>query len=287
LVSNNAVGAVTAAAAATSGFTIAPQVVGNAFVENVFLVTTTASTGLGGKYFTFSTPSTNYYVWFKVAGVGVDPAPGGTGILVNLATADVAIDVAIKIAAVLNYYTVSYITPIAASGMTAASYWTVSTATTNYYIWYKINNVGTDPALAGKTGIQVTLTGSETAAQVGFATITAINQKYFAVPNLQGWFLRGQDINQALDNGIRYSAIDGAVSTELGSYQLNAFTSHYHNAVHSGFVEGSAVQEVFCQGAPDEGVASITNLNQSPFTADAGGNETRPYNNSVNFVIKY
>jgi hypothetical protein len=46
-----------------------------------------------GNYWTFSTTTTNYYVWYTVNGVGVDPAPGGTGILCAITSTDTWQDV--------------------------------------------------------------------------------------------------------------------------------------------------------------------------------------------------
>lgn len=60
-------------------------------------------------------------------------------------------------------------------------YWTISNGTTNYYVWYMVDGVGTDPAPAGLTaipaagvgnGIQVNST--DTAAQVAQKTAEAI-----------------------------------------------------------------------------------------------------------------
>ncbi len=56
--------------------------------SEIFTVTCGADTAgdYGGKYFTCSSPSTNYYVWFDVDNTDVDPAPvGKTGIEVNIA----------------------------------------------------------------------------------------------------------------------------------------------------------------------------------------------------------
>ena len=51
-----------------------------------FEFTALAATGLDGKYFTYSSPSTNYYVWFDVDDNDADPNPGGTGIEVDLSS---------------------------------------------------------------------------------------------------------------------------------------------------------------------------------------------------------
>lgn len=47
--------------------------------------------------------------------------------------------------------------------------------TTNYYVWYNVNAGGTDPAVSGKTGIEVALSTGATAAAVATATESAID----------------------------------------------------------------------------------------------------------------
>lgn len=65
---------------------------------------------------------------------------------------------------------ISEINAVAASLYTSsgtADYFTINTAlnANRYVVWFKVGT-STDPAISGKTSIQVTLTGSETAAQV-------------------------------------------------------------------------------------------------------------------------
>lgn len=71
-------------------------------VESTEVVTGAASTLSGGEYFTISS-STNYYVWYKKDGTtGADPAPGGTGILVDILSTDTAAQVASKTATAID-----------------------------------------------------------------------------------------------------------------------------------------------------------------------------------------
>lgn len=46
---------------------------------------------------------------------------------------------------------------------------------TLYYVWYKVNGVGVDPAPGGRTGILVNIANTDTAAEVAEATATAID----------------------------------------------------------------------------------------------------------------
>lgn len=56
---------------------------------------------LGGKHFTLSSATTDYYVWYNT-GSDTDPAPGGTGVEVSIASDEFAVDVAKKTAAALR-----------------------------------------------------------------------------------------------------------------------------------------------------------------------------------------
>jgi len=67
-------------------------------VEATEVVIGAASTLSGGEYFTISSPATSYYVWYKKDGTGTDPAPGGTGIEVDISATDTAAQVASKTA---------------------------------------------------------------------------------------------------------------------------------------------------------------------------------------------
>lgn len=67
---------------------------------------------------------------------------------------------------------------LAASG--PASYFTINSAedATSYYVWYKINTA-TDPAVSGKTGIQVNALVGDTATQIAQKTRDAIAGQLF------------------------------------------------------------------------------------------------------------
>lgn len=59
-------------------------------IEEQFCVSllNAVAASLGGKYFLIYDPSVDYYVWFNLDAGSVDPAPGGTGIEVAVATGD-------------------------------------------------------------------------------------------------------------------------------------------------------------------------------------------------------
>lgn len=75
-------------------------------------ITTLAGAGLAGLYFTINSglDETEYYVWYRESGTGVDPAISGKiGIVVNVLTGDTAAQVAIKTRDTLNRYPADFI----------------------------------------------------------------------------------------------------------------------------------------------------------------------------------
>jgi hypothetical protein len=54
------------------------------------------------RYFTFISTVGSYYVWYRVSGVGTDPAPGGTGIPVDITPNDSEEVIVLKTVSVLN-----------------------------------------------------------------------------------------------------------------------------------------------------------------------------------------
>ncbi len=93
---------------------------------------------------------------------------------------------------------------IAANQIKSGSYWTFATTTPeNFYVWYRTNQQGSDPKPGG-TGIVVDIEAIDTAELVTTKTMLAINQTYFAVPDLRGVFLRGWDKDKKIDCGDRF-----------------------------------------------------------------------------------
>jgi hypothetical protein len=106
----------------------------------------------------------------------------------------------------------------------------------------------------------------------------------FAVPDLRGLFLRGvSDESQAdPDRDERVASrqdlkSSGNRGNQVGSKQADQFASHRHN--YSDRQEGVGNQ---ADGGDDIGLDKITH----PDTEAAGGNETRPKNAYVYYIIK-
>jgi flagellar hook-associated protein 3 len=67
------------------------------------------------------------------------------------------------------------VTTGAESSLSGGEYFNISSSTTDYYVWYDIDNGSTDPGVAGRTGIEVDISTGDTADQVAAATQSAID----------------------------------------------------------------------------------------------------------------
>lgn len=260
--------------AGTSGFTITP-VRDLPVQKQLFQIVTVGPGALAGTYFTFSTPSVDFYMWFTVDGVGADPAPGGTGIKVNLKSFYTADDVSNIVRESLSGYRVTSISTLAASSITAGSYFEISTISQLFYVWFKKGGIGADPNVAGRTGIEVDITTINTAAEVASKIQLAMNSKYFAVPDYRGKFLRMENLASGwdLDEATRCSNTSIYFGDGIGTLQIDEFLSHNHGLYPQGVGVNPSVAQV--------------GSNPTLATNYSGGSETRPVNDNILYVIKY
>src|SRR3989344_6798811 len=72
---------------------------------------------------------------------------------------------------------ITEVTVLAASGITTGDYFLLYSATdaTGYYVWYDKDSGGGNPAITGKTGIEVDIAAANTSTNVASATSSAIN----------------------------------------------------------------------------------------------------------------
>jgi len=293
LLENNNAGIVTPVSAGTSGFTVNQLQEGSDAVdgekpERTFIIAVAASAlaGATGKFFKFtstdgSTDST-FYVWYHIT-AEADPAPGGAPIKIELQAGDSAAIVCEKTREALNAWNSTLIITAAASTLTGGDFWTFSstngTDSFDYYVWYKVDGVGTDPAPANKIGIEIDVLSTDTDAQVATKTQIQINMKYFASPKWPGLFLRNLDVNLVNDRGNRYSLIPGIFEGMQGTNEYDTFQSHFH--------QFTAAEGISVESTPGGGNAVTNTAQASPNTEYAGVEETRPVNAAVNYVIKY
>ncbi|MBM4346357.1 MAG: tail fiber protein [Deltaproteobacteria bacterium] len=104
----------------------------------------------------------------------------------------------------------------------------------------------------------------------------------FNVPDLRGRFLRGADGGSGRDPdaaGRKAMNDGGAAGPAVGSVQSHALDSHNHyyaQEAKGGLNGGGSRFPTITDGSPTDAVNKAT-----------GGNETRPINAAVNYIIKY
>jgi hypothetical protein len=267
--------------AETSGFTIT-DLRNSKATKQVFQIDCIEAKNLAGKYFSYSKIG-DYYIWFTVDGKGDDPKPKkkSMGFKLPLIGTQTAEEVALYLAEFFSSHQLTTIEFLPAKQIKPGSYWTFYTSTPETF-HVMLGKADLEPSLDG-TIIHVDRVETDTVEQVAQKTKIAINQFFFAVPDLRGAFIRGWDEPMQIDLGYRYFPYgQGLIRNHLGSFQLDETYAHSHPALFGG-------QYVFGYPHPSDGAYSggDNSLNFSPTTGDRGGEESRPVNFSANFVIKY
>lgn len=155
--------------------------------------------------------------------------------------------------------------------------------------------VGTIIAYAGDTAPSGwILCNGQTISRSTYSTLYSVvgnrfgygnNSSTFHVPDLRGRFLRGRAAGSSLDpdrNSRSAMNSGGSGGDAVGSVQGHQFASHKHS-VPTDSNAGSNVDQnsLVSSSGNDEGYS------KSPGTGSEGGNETRPVNAYVNYLIKY
>lgn len=296
LVIDNIIGARTPPTIGTTTFVIV-EIQNSANTQHTFEVFNTP-TVTPSTYFTFSSGIGNFYMWFTVDGIGTDPAPGGTPIKVNVLSSYSTNEIARCIKNAISGYQTSLISPVIGSSVVAGSYFTILTASPSlktYYVWFTKDGIGNDPvpSISETLKIKVPILSTDSISNVVTKTLTAINMKYFSVVDLRGQFLRGWNDGTIIDpdGTARYAQSNIFLLNALGSYQQSQFLSHLHAA---GSLTGTVQTTDNGQpvSTPHVGAINFTPDSTQPVTivgatALTGGNETRPINVYVRWVVKY
>jgi hypothetical protein len=286
------IGESSAPTAGTSGFAVS-AILGSIATTQIVAVTALAAAGLEHLYFTFATINLGaplpVYVWFKVDGIGTDPAPGGSGIEVDLSSSDSAITVCQKVSAAINSFQISTVLALAGSAVPPGSFFTLSSTTQDFYVWYTVNGTGTDPMPTGRTAIPVAVLSADTNAQVAIKTQIAINQKFFRVPDYRGYFLRTIDPSSAVDDGIRLALTPGILQGAIGTLQLSQNRYFEPTAVTTlggtdDILQGNGGGVGDISAGTDYGYATIT---ATTVVSSDGDTQSQPVNISVNRAILY
>lgn len=249
---------------------------------------------VGSQYFTFlDAVGTKYVVWYKVDGAGTPPSiPGAVFIEIDIYTGVSTQDIANITADAISGKQISDITTVAASAIPQSAFFNIGTLTQSYYVWYNKGGTGTDPAIVGKVGIQVFLTGSETKDQVTAATASAINTRYFATPDLRGIFLKGAtDVtipSHDLASTMRYAKNSILWGGFVGSREFSDNISHNHLSPTDANTEYARITSVTRGLGADTPVLTDDDTLSIPYPIGyQGSSESRPENIYVNYVVKY
>ena len=221
-----------------------------------------------------------YYVWCRVNGVGVDPTPGGTGFRVDLIDGYPAWLAASLIAQVIRGNSAYVVQCTAGGAIAAGSAFLFDTfaGAGNWYVWYTVDGAGSDPAIVGRSGIQVDVLSTDTSTDVAAKTVTALNSVYYATPDYRGMILRGAGDQYAIEDFIMTPS--GADGREISSYiEWQGFASHHHMYLQTSVF----VTQRQTAGAVTFAPNSPANAN----TTDTGGNSTRPTTSAVYYYIRY
>jgi len=122
---------------------------------------------------------------------------------------------------------------------------------------------------------------------IGTASGSGDGATTFNLPDLRGMFLRGVNGSQGNTNiwdpdaGLRTNEFAGGNSgNAVGSMQTDQFRGHTHSFTSTGY------QGCTPSSNPSD-IAYPSNYSPNGVTGPAGGNETRPKNVYVNYIVKY
>jgi len=107
-----------------------------------------------------------------------------------------------------------------------------------------------------------------------------VDSAHFTLPDMRGYFPRGWDHSRGIDpdKATRTDRGDGTTGDAIGTKEAEGFKSHTHPIItHSVETGPSDVNAVTYGCTPVEGAA---------VTSSTGGNETRPININIMFIIK-
>jgi len=129
---------------------------------------------------------------------------------------------------------------------------------------------GEPPDLLNGTIITVEYTETDTTEQIAQKTKLAINQFYFAVPDLRNAFIRGWNKDGSIEADDRYSCSygKGLIKNGIGSFQFDEILIHSHPSPLNG-------PYVFSTGSGGYAGAEY-GIRFHPNTGDRGGSESRP-----------
>ncbi|MHB8603586.1 MAG: hypothetical protein ACYC9R_13205, partial [Nitrosotalea sp.] len=116
----------------------------------------------------------------------------------------------------------------------ASKYFTFSSTNTNYYVWFKVDGTGTDPAPGGRTGIEIDILSSYTKTDLNRAICFALNGGYLAQITCVGgssipanaWFSFGASNSGNVSYYVWYSQNGTGTDPKPGGYLLGIPVSY-------------------------------------------------------------
>lgn len=113
------------------------------------------------------------------------------------------------------------------AGSLQSTYFYASSKTANYYFWMNVSSGGVDPAIAGKTGIEVDIATGDTAATIGAAIRAAAAAKGWTVTGASATAILTDSVGGAVllasDAGLTGFTITNTVPTGVISVHLMSF----------------------------------------------------------------
>lgn len=106
-----------------------------------------------------------------------------------------------------------------------------------------------------------------------------VNGSSFNIPDFRGAFMRGWDNGAGIDPDAASrtaTSFGGATGDSIGTEQADAFEAHTHSIEAVGGLNSTAVAATSTQSTVPTSID----------TDSTGGNETRPFNIAVNYIIK-
>ena len=182
----------------------------------------------------------------------------------------------------------------AASTLAPGDYWltskyVASETAAQYYVWYRINGVGVDPAIGGRTGIRVDIYSLDSALITANKSANSVIDTAFYLPDLRNLFIRGWDISN--QPGVKESGQVG-----LHNHKMNVYDSPPVPPLPNSRPSGRYLSETIVSGPPSPPLVEPYNNTHNGNTLaddaiDMGstgtGTENRSPNKRVVYIIKH